>query len=394
MTREADAEREFRQEVIEFLKSYWPTPATALQDAQDFRRAAVERGYIWRHVPTEYGGSGQPADPIKALIIKEEFSRARAPSEYPNRSAPMIVGTLLAAGETWQKHMFVEKSLKGEIFWCQGYSEPNAGSDLASLRTKAVLDGTDWVINGQKVWTSRASEASHMFLMARTEPEAPKHQGISYLLLDMSAPGIQVRPLKQITGDTEFSEVFFDDVRTPANWIVGKRGEGWAVSRKTIAIERTNIGSSEASERLFNQLIKLATVTQRENAPAIKDPLIRDEIARLYGMLSAHKADGLHQINLLRRGEEPALGAGAYNKLFYSGFAERVGILAQKLMNEVAMASPGANERGPARWINQYMNSIAAQIGGGTSNMQRNMIAEQALGLPRDDWAARKEPGR
>lgn len=379
------SEEAFRREVVEFLRENWIERPGGKPDDLTFRRAAVERGYWWRSVPKKYGGSEQPPNPLKALIIKEEFTRARTPDEVPGRIVHLLVGTLLAAGKDWQKEMFIRETLSGELRWCQGYSEPGAGSDVAGLRTKAELRGNEWVINGQKVWTSRAHLATHMMLLARTEPDAPKHHGISLLLVDMRQPGITVRQLRQITGDAEFNEVFFDDAHTPAAWIVGERGEGWAVSRTVLALERTHVGSADGSAALFAQLVRLAKTTTLNGAPAIKDPLIREEMARIHGMVAAHKAQSVHETNLLRHHEESSAGAGAFNKLYNSTIAEKIALVAEKIIGDVIMASPTPNEPGPARWINQYMNSIAAQIGGGTSNMQRNQIAERALGLPRDD---------
>src|SRR5690606_31397844 len=206
--------------------------------------------------------------------------------------------SLIAAGEDWQKEYFVPKTLSGEFVWAQGYSEPGAGSDLASLTTKAELVGDEWVINGQKVWTSGVAQANHMFVLCRTEPNAPKRQGISYLLIDIRQPGVTVRPLKQITGGSEFGEVFFDNAKTPANWIVGKRGEGWEVSRKTIVFERNHISGAESTTAIFNQVVKLARNTPRNGAPAIKDPIIRDELGKLQGMVAAHAANGMEQLYL------------------------------------------------------------------------------------------------
>ena len=186
-----------------------------------FRQTATERGYLYRGVPRRLGGSEQVADVIKAHVIVEEFGRARAPREVPGNGVNNLLPTLLEKGSDWQQNMFIPKTLTGDYLWCQGYSEPGAGSDLASLTTSARLDGDEWVINGQKIWTSFARDAAYMYALVRTEPDQPRHLGLSYLLIDMRADGLDVRPLRQITGEMHFNEVFFDDVRTPANWIVG-----------------------------------------------------------------------------------------------------------------------------------------------------------------------------
>jgi alkylation response protein AidB-like acyl-CoA dehydrogenase len=374
----------FRREVADFLQTHW---VNGDRDAVAFRKAATERGYLYRNVPVKYGGSGQAPSPIKAHIIREAFSRVRAPRELPGRAIDRLVPTLLAVGEDWQKDYFIPRTISGEFSWCQGYSEPGAGSDLASLRTKARLEGDEWIINGQKVWTSDAFTASHMFMLARTE-DKPKHAGISYLLLNMRQPGVKVRPLKQITGESHFNEVFFDDARTPKDWIVGKRGEGWLVSRATLAFERAGLGSADGSQALFDRLLKLAKSTPLNGRPAIQDPLIRDEMGQIQAMVAAHKAEFQDQLHRALRGETGAPGEGAFAKLFNSTIAEKIALVARKIIGATAMASPSADAPGAARWVNQYMNSIAAQIGGGTSNMQRNIIAERVLGLPRDDIGA------
>ena len=240
------------------------------------------------------------------------------------------------------------------------------------------------MINGQKVWTSDAHNSIYMFILVRTEPDAPKHQGISYLLLDMRQPGVTVRPLKQITGEAHFNEIFLDNARTPKDWIVGKRREGWTVSRTTLVHERNTVGASMGSDQLFNQVLKLARTTELNGKPAIEDPLIRDELGRIYARVSAHRAAGQHQLNLAAAGRESGQATGAFTKLYGSAISESIGLLAQRIMADHAMAQPNENAPGAGRWVKQYMNSIAAQLGGGTSNMQRNQIAERALGLPRD----------
>jgi len=373
----------FRREVADFLRANWIEAAE--RDPTEFRRKAVEAGYIYRSVPKRYGGSEQAPDPWKAYVIRQEFDKVRAPREIVGNGVGLLVPTLLAAGEDWQKEMFIEKTLTGEYRWAQGYSEPGAGSDLASLRTSAVLQGDEWVINGQKVWTSGAKDATHMFVLVRTEPDAGKHAGISYLLVRTDQPGVTVRPLKQLTGESHFAEVFFDDARTPANWIVGKRGEGWEVSRKTIAFERNHISSADGATALFNQVLKLARTTMVHGRPAIQDPLIRDELGKIQGMVAAHAANSMQQLYLAGRGEESKPGFGAFSKQYNSDLAGRIALVAQKIIGEYAIAEPVAGAPGPGRWVNQYFNSIASQLGGGTANMQRNMIAERAMGLPRDE---------
>src|SRR5262245_29748936 len=283
--------------------------------ATAFRRAAIERGYLYRHVPRQYGGAEQSPDPLKATIIAEEFKKARAPFEIMGQGPSMLVPTLIAHGREAQKQFFIEATLLGKIRWCQGYSEPGAGSDLASLRTKAVLDGDTWVVNGQKIWTSNAREADWMFALVRTEPDAPKHDGISYLLIEMTSPGLDVRPLRQMTGDSDFNEVFFDNVRVPAENIVGKRGQGWVVSRSTLKHERALIGNASLTRRTFDGLVMVAQAVERNGQPAIKDPVIRNRLIELEARLRSSEYHGYRLLTMSARGEDPGI-TGMVNKLF------------------------------------------------------------------------------
>ncbi|NWG53482.1 MAG: acyl-CoA dehydrogenase family protein [Hydrogenophilaceae bacterium] len=378
----------FRAHVADFLARHWPPApgADPAQAAAAFRREAVEAGFLYRSVPRIYGGGEQAPDPARARIIREEFARAGAPRELEGPGVSMLVPTLLARGADWQKERFIPKTLSGEIIWCQGYSEPGAGSDLASLRTKAVLEGDEWVITGQKVWTTLAHLAHYMFILVRTEPDAPKHEGLSYLLLDMKQPGVTVRPLKQMTGGREFNEVFLDGARTPAHWIVGKRGEGWAVSRTTLKHERDAIGSSARTEDMFAKLVQLARSVEIDGAPAIERADIRQALARIEGYVLAQRYSSFRAQSMSNAGEEPGL-IGALNKLNGAEIGHRIAALAQELIGDDGLSMPPLGRKGGARghekWVNQIMGSLGVAIAGGSSNIQRNVIAERALGLPR-----------
>ena len=382
MTPEEEADA-FRREVVAFLEEFW-VGGDGKADPNAFRLAAIARGYLLRNVPRAYGGAGQPPDPVKAAIVREEFDRIGAPRQLPGGAVRQLLPTLLAVADDWQKQYFIPPTLAGEFTWCQGYSEPGAGSDLASVQTKAVLAGGEWIINGQKIWTSDAKTATHMYLLARTEPDKPKYEAISYLILDMRQPGVTVRPLKQITGEAQFNEVFFDDARTPETWIIGERGSGWSVSRTTLEFERAVVGSTDASSALFAKVLKLARTTDLGGAPAVKDPFVREELVRIYSLIAAQAAEYREESarNLEGRSSGPA--SGAFAKLHSSMIAERIAFLAQRIIGDQAIGASSPHAPGPTRWVKQYMNSIAAQIGGGTSNMQRNVIAERELGLPRD----------
>jgi alkylation response protein AidB-like acyl-CoA dehydrogenase len=393
----------FQEEVRGFLADNWPpkgADASLSREAQEreFRLQAIDRGYLYRGIPNRYGGSEQPADPMKARIITEEFIAARAPREYVGNGIGLVVPTLLAWGSDWQKEHFIPPAIHGEHIWCQGYSEPNAGSDLASLRTRAELVDDVWVINGQKVWTSQAHLSNYMFMLARTEPDAAKHDGISYLLVDMDQPGIEVRRLRQITGGASFNEVFFTDARTPADWIVGERGRGWEVSRTTLKHERSQLGGPEQGRQLFRKTVNLAKRTSRNGVQAIKDPEIRQWLVALEGFVLSSYWSGQYQFTMDAKGD--SAGALQYMNKFVTLHIieleiarivhELIGddsmLLAQSVSRggEVTGTSAGHGAVGNERWVNQVLGSLAATMGGGTSNINRNIIAERGLGLPRD----------
>lgn len=374
----------FREEVRVFLKAEWREG----RDVAEFRAAAVAAGYFFRSIPKQYGGSEQAPDSIKASIIAAEFARVRAPGELKGNGIQMLVPTLLERGEDWQKEMFIPRTLTGEFKWAQGYSEPSAGSDLASLRTRGELVDGKWVINGQKVWTSYARDCRYMFALVRTEPDAPKHQGISYLLIDLHQPGVDKRPLKQINGGDDFNEVFLDNVTTPEDWIVGERGEGWSVSKSTLKHERNMLGGIDRSEAMFNSLVKLAKRSTIGGRPALEVVWVRDRLARLKAELEMQRHSSHIQISRALSGGDASL-LQMMGKLVQSNFAASVADLAMQIVEDEALLSPIGNKRpGNERWVGQYMNSLAAAIAGGTSNIQRNIIAERGYGLPRDNQLA------
>jgi alkylation response protein AidB-like acyl-CoA dehydrogenase len=387
----------FRGDVKAFLDAQWPLKGDEAKldlagQAATFRQRAIAAGYLGRAIPKAYGGSEQEAEPLKGQVIREEFGRARAPMDPPGIGMMMLVPTLLERGEAWQKEKFVPGTLHGDITWCQGYSEPGSGSDLASLKTRGVLEGDEWVINGQKIWTSGAQQADYMFCLVRTEPDASKHAGISYLLIDMKQPGIDVRPLKQMTGGADFNEVFLNDVRTPKDWIVGKRGEGWLVSRTTLKHERNSIGNAAMADAMFNGLVKLARNTTRNGRPSIEDPTIRQRLATLEGYVKSHKYSGYRQLTSSLRGEEVGI-VGLMNKLHSTNIGQEVSKIAFDLIEDEAMTDPAGGARlmgapsSGAGWVGQFMSSLGVAIAGGTGNIQRNVIAERGLGLPRDYFA-------
>jgi alkylation response protein AidB-like acyl-CoA dehydrogenase len=316
-------------------------------------------------------------------VIREEFDRVDAPAEIPGVGVALLIPTLLAHGTEKQKQQFIPPTLSGDMVWCQGYSEPDAGSDLESLRTTAVLDGDSWVINGQKVWTSNAARADYMFLLARTDKTKPRRDGLSYLLLDMHQPGVAVRPLRQITGTTGFNEVFFTDARTPHDMIVGDVGGGWQVSRTTLANERGAFTGPDRSLALFASLIKLSRRSEIDGKPAIADSMTRERLAELLGWVEAHRLAAYLQTSRAVRGHAGGR-IGLMNKQMLTEIHDRTSRLALDLIGEAGMLDPAVTDRpGDERWLNQFFGSLGMAIAGGTSNIQRNIIAERGLGLPR-----------
>lgn len=393
------AMEEFRSEVREFLEASWPPSGEEArysreEQATRFRQRAIEEGYLCRAIPKRYGGAEQPPDVLKGQIIREEFGRAHAPMEPRGIGTMMLVPTLLDRGEEWQKEKFVAPTIRGEITWAQGYSEPGSGSDLASLKTRGELVGDEWIINGQKIWTSGAMEADYMFCLVRTEPEASKHAGISYLLIDMKQPGIDIRPLRQMTGTADFNEVFLSDVRTPRDWIVGERGEGWLVSRTTLKHERNSIGSAQQTVDQFSALLGLARDCEIDGRPAIEDPEIRRRLVELEGYVRAHQYSGYLQLSKDVKGESAGI-LPLMNKLNSTHIGNRSAEIAMEILGHRGLLAPGERLSGEPEtiggWISQYMWSLGIAIAGGTANIQRNVIAERGLGLPRDSAANRSK---
>ena len=387
----------FRDELRAFLRESWPLRGeeAALpcdQRERLFRERALARGYLYRDIPRAYGGSEQPSDVLKDSILAEELAAAGAPGNIRNIGPAMLAPTLIEFGTDEQKRRFVPPTLRGEMLWCQGYSEPGAGSDLASLQSRAVLEGDHWIVTGHKVWTSSAHEAHCMFGLFRTEPDAPKHAGISYLLLDMKAPGVTVRPLRQMTGGAEFNEVFLDEVRVPAGNIVGQRGEGWKVSRATLKHERNLIGDPQLLRKMFDGVVALARRTLRDGRPAIACDDVRQRLAELEGYFWSQQYSGLRQLTAAARGQElKVMLPIMINKLYSTDLMQRLTSLAYELLGDTGLVMPSPEEAGmallpdaPGSWTAQYMFAIANSIAGGASNIQRNIIGERGLGLPRD----------
>jgi alkylation response protein AidB-like acyl-CoA dehydrogenase len=384
---------ELRREVEAFCKRTWPAPgASERERAVAWRKQAIAAGYLSRTVPKQYGGAGLAPDILAETVIRRAFEASGVPYRASAQGTHMLVPTLLECGSEEQRQAYIAKTLTGELNWCQGYSEPGSGSDLASLKSSAVLRGDEWVINGQKIWTSNATVADMMFGLFRTEPDAPKHAGISYLLLDMRTPGIDVRPLRMMQGGEDFCEVFFTDVRVPAKNIVGKRGEGWNVSRATLKHERMLIGDSAGAQLSFAGLVELARRTTRGGKPATQDPLVRQRLAEIEGYLAAQEYAAARMLTAIAKNRDATVHAEMLTgKLMATNIGQMIAKLAMDLLGERGLAEPNPDEAEmgirrftDGRWVSQYMMSISTAIAGGASNIQRNIIGERLLGLPRD----------
>jgi alkylation response protein AidB-like acyl-CoA dehydrogenase len=387
-----DREHEaFRQEVRQFLADnagHYPKPFGVnrpTDEARAWQAKLIARGYAARTVPVAYGGYGAEPDLLKSHIIAEEFARAKAPWGFVNQGISMFVPTLLELGTEEQKRRWIAPTLRGEIVWCQGYSEPGAGSDLASLKTSAVDDGDDFVINGQKIWTTTAHAADMMFCLVRTEPDAPnKYLGISYLIFSMRTPGIEVRPLKTMTGASEFNEVFFTDVRVPKTQIVGERGQGWAVSSATLTHERGMLGDPNASTARMNSILELMKTETLDGVPVIDLPVFRDRAMRLQGQVLAMQYHGMRLLSASAHGHDAGL-ARMIVKLRATEINYQLSALAVDAMGELGLlTNESALARSHGVWSKRNMFDLGMIIGGGTAQIQKNIIAERGLGLPRE----------
>ncbi len=387
---------EYRRNLQEFLKG-WPLEGAEadlpLEEQEAlFRERGIEAGYVYFDIPKEYGGAGQEPDVLKSAIIIEEYARTGAPGSLTNQGPGLLAPTLIEFGTEAQKRQFVPRTLRGEIRWCQGYSEPGAGSDLASLKCSAVLEGDEWVINGQKIWTSNAQDSHYLFGLFRTEPDTKKHAGISYLLVELDQPGIEVRPLKQMTGGEDFNEIFFTDARAPADWIVGERGQGWAVSRATLKHERNLIGNPNMMRDYFDSAVALASRTIRDGRPAIEDPIIRNRLAEIEGYVRTAELSNLRQTTAAARGEElKVMLPMMMNKLYSTDTTQKITRLAYDVLGADGMLAPTEEDVAgyaridtPSGFVEQYIFSQGPAIAGGASNIQLNIIGERGLGLPRD----------
>ena len=351
----------------------------------DWQKILIENGYFARSIPKEYGGYGGDSDIIKSRITAAEFSNQRIPGPMGGQGIDMLVPTLLELGTEEQKQKFIKPTLHGEMIWCQGYSEPNAGSDLASLQTKGELIDGKWIINGQKIWTSTAQYAQMMFCLVRTEPEASKHAGISYLLVPMDTPGLEIRPLVDMTLQAGFNEVFFTDVTIPGENIVGKRGEGWAVANATLGHERGSLANPNATMNRLNMLINRMKKETIDGKKLIEIPMYRDRLLKIQGKIMAFQSHALRILSSkLNPGQDVKIGK-MIQKLVGTELRHELEGLGIDIMGELGTLyedSPYLRDGGS--WQFTYMYYLGLIIGGGTNQIQKNIISERGLGLPRE----------
>jgi alkylation response protein AidB-like acyl-CoA dehydrogenase len=386
----------FRADVRAWLQANMPTgwdrrvmsaSDVPRPDAYEFlrqwQRKVHEAGFIGLTWPVDAGGRGLSF--MEEMIAQQEMALAKAPPVLNILGVGMAGPTIIAYGTEEQKRRYPPRILSCEEIWCQGYSEPNAGSDLAALQTRAVKDGDHWVVNGQKVWTSLAHIADYMMLLARTDPDAPRHKGITYFLLDMKTPGVTVKPLKQMTGDAEFNEVFFDNVRIPDSQVLGGVNNGWAVGLTTLMYERLALGFGlQVRLRIaVDGLIELARRMEKEGRQLTEDPVMRQKLAQLWIDTESLRLTGARAITKLLRGELPGAEAST-GKLMWVETHQKIQELAMEIEGPYAQLTQGS-ERAIEGGIWQYtfLRSRANSIEGGTTEIQKNIIAERVLGLPK-----------
>jgi alkylation response protein AidB-like acyl-CoA dehydrogenase len=405
LTYPAEAES-FRAEIRAWLRQHlpagWGEPGFELssEDRAQFNKEwpakLHEGGWICAAWPKEYGGKGLSL--MEAVVLNEEFARASAPMRADFFGDTLVGPTILQWGTEEQKKDFLPRILSGQIAWCQGFSEPDAGSDLASLKTRAVLDGDEWVINGQKVWTTQAQYADYIFLLARTDPDAPKHKGISYLLVPMKQPGVEVRPIEQVDGSAEFNEVFFTNVRCPRDNVVGGVNNGWNVAMTTLGFERGT--SATTSHRRFQkewaQIVSEARARDR-----LGEARVRQGLAKAWSKVKIMEINGYRSLTaVLHNRKDPGVAAlGASNKIFWSEYHREVMELAMDILGLDGQVLTGTTGEAfvPGQGIRRgragypvtplqasFFFSRSETIWGGTAEIQRNIVGERVLGLPKE----------
>ena len=398
---EADA---YRSKVKAFLDANLPKDwkgigamnhEDAVKFSEDWRVKLRDNDFLAVTWPKEYGGAG--LSHLEALVLAEEFAKAGVPSGIANDGfgIGMLGNTLLAVGTEEQRKHYLPRILSGEDRWCQGYSEPAAGSDLGNLGCRAELDGDEWVINGQKIWTSSGHLANHIFVLARTAPDEVKHRGITFLLVDMRQKGIEVRPIKMMSGDSEFNEVFFTDARCPKENVVGEVNGGWMVAMTLLGNER-GAGAAVNSISFRGELDKLTKLAQEKGLT--NDPHIRQRLAKAHTKVEIMRFLGYRVLTAFINGHKPGADA-SIGKLWWSEYHKEVTELSVDILGADAMVptgqtphtafttdSPGS-PNDSANWVGVFLNARAGTIYAGTSQVQRGIVGEQVLGLPKEPRA-------
>jgi len=391
--RDTEEEAAFRAELRAWLAEIVPppppppppNPRPRRRDHEaNWQRLLFEAGYAGINWPVEGGGKG--ASPGEHLIYLEEQSSAKAPEVSVGFVGQMHAGpTLIAEGTPEQKAHHLRGILTGEHVWCQGFSEPEAGSDLASLRTRAVRDGDHYVVTGQKIWTSNASVADYCELLVRTDPDSPKHKGITWLIMPMDLPGIEVRPLVTVHGSAEFAELFLDEVRIPVENRVGDENDGWRVANVTLSFERGTgfVGEMLDTTNVMRDLVAIAQRTPKGSGTAWDDPGIQREFGTIAAELDALWAYTKRNVSAGAKGGLP-MGSGSAFKLSYAGVVHRLGDLALRILDRASLAMDDIDGLPTAAQVHSRLHAFAISLGGGTSQIQQNIIAERVLGLPRE----------
>jgi alkylation response protein AidB-like acyl-CoA dehydrogenase len=355
--------------------------ASGWEEQVKWARKLNEGRWLAVNWPKEYGGRG--ASVMQTIVYNEELARAGVMAPIIGMGIGLLGPTLIHRGSDEQKRRYLPNILTADEIWCQGYSEPGSGSDLASLQTRAVEDGDDFVVNGQKVWTSLAHRADYIFLLVRTDPEAPKHKGISYLLVDMHSPGVTVRPLVQITGAKGFNEVFFEDVRVPKKNLVGQKNQGWQVAITTLMFERSAGGGDRGAMAQVRELAELARKLKRNGASAWDDSDVRQKISQFMCEAQALRYTGYRQLTRRLKGLPPG-PEGSIMKLCATELNLRVQMYAMELLGPYAQfeyQAPMAIDHG--KWSYRMLAARGGTIAAGTNQIQHNIIGERVLGLPK-----------
>ena len=365
----------------------WPAPKdeeALISELDAWQRKLYEGGWAGITWPKEYGGRG--ASPIEQFIFQDEMSDYQTPPSVSSIGIGMAGPTIMAWGTPEHKEAHLKKILSGEEIWCQGFSEPNAGSDLASLGTSAVPNGNHYVINGQKIWTSVAHRADWCILLTKTDPNVQKHKGLTYLMVDMHSPGVEVKPLRQITGDFEFNEVFFTDVKVPKENLLGDENKGWMVAITTLMHERVNIAAQLYGriKRTLHDVVGLAKRIERNGRPLSEDPIIRRKLVELYTSVETQRLNNLRMRAHMTGSDDPG-PIGSIFKLIWATSNQALLELPLEILGPYAELLPesAAHNDDVDVWMRHFLRSRGNSIEGGTSEILRNIIGERILGLPK-----------